>query len=497
MKKTTLLLALSIAAFQATEAQKKIPNPTKYGNTITAEELKTHLYIVAGAEMEGRMTGSDGEKKAASYLIAQFKASGLLPGNNGSYYQPYHVYQDSVAKVGLTVNGVNLDQEINGNLTGYTVGFRSMDVVYLGEGDAEKVKDVNVKGKIVLIVPKSEPQANNAQQGRRTFPAHLRTAEEAKNKGAIAVLIAADNFKKEANQVSRVSGSDFKRAYTANTFNISKKAAQAILGSSDFANAKLGPVAAKTELSQFIESKAVVTNNIIAYVEGSDKKDEYVFITAHYDHDGKVGDVIWYGADDDGSGTVTLLELAQAFAKAKAEGKGPRRNVVFMAVSGEERGLLGSAYYGANPIFSLEKTSVNLNIDMIGRRDPDFKGDSTNYIYVVGDDKISSESRAINEGNNKKYTKLELDYKFNDPKDPMQIFYRSDHYNFAKHGVPIIFYFSGLHADYHRPSDTPDKIDYEQMTKRAKLIFYTAWEIANRDGLLKRDIPLDQSTLRR
>lgn len=496
MKKSTLLLALSLAAFQATEAQKKIPNPTKYGNTITAEELKTHLYTVAGAEMEGRMTGSDGEKRAAAYLISQFKSYGLLPGNNGSFLQPYNVYNDSIAKVSLVVNGVNLDSEINGNLAGYTVGLRAGDVIYLGEGDLEKIKDLNVKGKIVLMTPKVEQQ-NNQEQGRRSFPAHLRAAEEMKNKGAMAVLIATPTFAKAKEQVSRVSGQEFKRAYSVNSFDISLKAAEAILGTKDFASVKVGAVAAKTEVSQTVETKAVVTNNVIAYIEGSDKKDEYVFISAHYDHDGKVGDVIWYGADDDGSGTVTLLELAQAFSKAKAEGKGPRRSVVFLAVSGEERGLLGSAHYGANPIFPLDKTSVDLNIDMIGRRDPDYKGDSTNYIYVVGDDKISSESRAISVANNKKYTKLELDYKYNDPKDPLNIYYRSDHYNFAKYGVPIIFYFSGLHADYHRPSDTPDKIDYVQMTKRAKLIFYTAWEIANRDAMLKRDIPLDPATNRR
>jgi len=232
---------------------------------------------------------------------------------------------------------------------------------------------------------------------------------------------------------------------------------------------------------------------VLGVVEGTDLKDEYVFITAHYDHEGIRNDtVIYYGADDDGSGTVSVLELAEAFAKAKAAGKGPRRSVVFMTVSGEERGLLGSHYYSEHPIFPLDKTTVNLNIDMIGRIDPKRKhGDSTNYVYVVGDDKLSSDLRVISESVNKKYTKLELDYKYNDPNDTERIYYRSDHYNFARKGVPIIFYFNGTHADYHRPTDTPDKINYELMSKRAKLIFYTAWEMANRNEMLKRDIPLD------
>ena len=214
-------------------------------------------------------------------------------------------------------------------------------------------------------------------------------------------------------------------------------------------------------------------------------------VSAHYDHLGKRDTVIYYGADDDGSGTVSVLELAAAFAKAKAAGNGPRRSILFLANSGEEKGLWGSEYYSDHPAYSLANTTVDLNIDMIGRIDPNRKhGDSTNYVYVVGDDKLSSDLHPISVEQNKKYTKLELDYKFNDPKDPERIFYRSDHFNFARKGVPIIFYFDGIHKDYHQPTDTPDKINYDMLEKRARLVFYTAWEMANRDGMLKRDIPL-------
>jgi len=212
------------------------------------------------------------------------------------------------------------------------------------------------------------------------------------------------------------------------------------------------------------------------------------------DHLGKRNDsVIYYGADDDGSGTVGVLEIAKAFAKAKANGKGPRRSIVFMTVSGEEKGLWGSEYYTNHPIFPLEKTTANLNIDMIGRSDASRKqGDSTNYVYVVGDDKISTDLKPISEAVNKKFLKMELDYKFNDPKDPNRIYFRSDHFNFASKGVPIIFYYDGmLGADYHKPTDTPDKINYELLKKRAQLVFYTAWEMANRNEMLKRDLKLE------
>jgi Zn-dependent M28 family amino/carboxypeptidase len=238
-------------------------------------------------------------------------------------------------------------------------------------------------------------------------------------------------------------------------------------------------------------TRVLQSSNVLGILPGTDLKDEYLFITAHYDHLGKRDTVIYYGADDDGSGTVAVVEMAEAFAKAKADGKGPRRSIVFMTVSGEEKGLWGSEFYSNNPVYPLSKTTADLNIDMIGRSDSSRKGDTLNYVYVVGDDKLSSDLKVINESQNKKYTKLTLDYKFNDPKDPHNIYYRSDHYSFAKYGVPIIFYYDGmLGADYHRPTDTPDKINYPLLMKRAQLVFYTAWEMANRNDMLKRDLEL-------
>jgi Zn-dependent M28 family amino/carboxypeptidase len=243
------------------------------------------------------------------------------------------------------------------------------------------------------------------------------------------------------------------------------------------------------------KSGTVDASNVLGIVEGSDKKDEYVFLTAHYDHLGKYDGVIYNGADDDGSGTVTVMQMAQAFAQAKRDGNGPRRTMVFMTVSGEEKGLWGSEYYSDHPLFPLEKTSVDLNTDMIGRVDTERKtADSLNYVYVVGHNKISSDLPVINEGMNKKYTNLVLDYKFDDPNDPNRIYYRSDHYNFARKGVPVLFFYDGmLQADYHKPTDDVDKINWPLFQKRAQMIFYTAWEMANREKMLKRNksIPKD------
>jgi Zn-dependent M28 family amino/carboxypeptidase len=238
------------------------------------------------------------------------------------------------------------------------------------------------------------------------------------------------------------------------------------------------------------ETRKLQSTDVLGYLEGSDLKDQLLVISARYDHLGKRDSIIYFGADDDGSGTVSLLELAAAFSKAKAAGKGPRRSILFLANSGEEKGLWGSEYYTDHPVYPMDMTTADLNIDMIGRRDPGKKqGDSNNYVYIVGDDKLSSDLHPISVAMNKKYTGLELDYKFNDPKDPERIYYRSDHFNFARKGVPIIFYFDGIHKDYHKPTDTPEKINYDLMAKRARLVFYTAWEMANRNAMLLRDLP--------
>jgi Zn-dependent M28 family amino/carboxypeptidase len=200
------------------------------------------------------------------------------------------------------------------------------------------------------------------------------------------------------------------------------------------------------------------------------------------------GDKIFNGANDDGSGTVAVIELAEAFAQAKKAGKGPRRSMLFMTVTGEEKGLLGSEYYSENPVFPLANTVANVNIDMIGRMDFTYeKTNNSNYIYVIGSDKLSSELHQINEAANAKYTQLKLDYTYNDENDPNRFYYRSDHYNFAKHRIPIIFYFNGVHADYHKPSDEVGKMLFDSAEKVARLAFHTVWELANRDERIKVD----------
>ena len=295
-------------------------------------------------------------------------------------------------------------------------------------------------------------------------------------------------------------------SFTANTntfvsMTVSKTVGAALLGGTkEFSDQEWEtiPVGKYTAAIEWISDRTNVTipsANVIAYMPSKEKSDEYLFITSHYDHEGIKNGVIYYGADDDGSGTTGVVAIAEAFAYARKKGFSPKRNIVFMNVSGEEKGLLGSKYYGDHPIFPLEKTTADLNIDMIGRIDPTYKGDSMNYVYVIGEDKLSSDLQPITDKVNKNYN-MELDRRFNDPKDPNRFYYRSDHYNFAAKGVPVIFYFNGTHADYHKPTDRVEKINFDLMEKRTRIIFETAWDMATREDMLKRDMPLNMPATR-
>jgi hypothetical protein len=504
MKKLFIVLILFSAASAKTQ---KIADPKTFAKEITEEDLKKHLYIIASKDFEGRETATEGQRKAAAYIENDFKSIGLQPGNSGSYQMYYPVFRDSLTGSSISVNDqlFQFNQDFDVNISqNYSSSLLGSEVVFAGYGITDSTQDdykgLDVKGKIVLLLNSLPSARLQTQIGRRAFNPYGKQ-DAAQQHGAVAVMIIQEDFprKNGGNSLGNMYLNGYKRIIRPNTFYVSEKIAETIMGK-DYQASKNGNPQAKTYtanvLLQFNKSVSPLqSSDILGWLEGTDLKEQTLVISAHYDHLGKRDTVIYYGADDDGSGTVSILEIAKAFAKAKAAGKGPRRSILFLANSGEEKGLWGSDYYTSHPAFSLDNTTADLNIDMIGRIDPNRKKtDSTNYVYVVGDDKLSSDLRPISESTNKKYTNLDLDYKFNDPNDPLRIYYRSDHYNFAKKGVPIIFYFDGIHNDYHRPTDTPDKINYDILRKRAQLVFYTAWDMANRDDLLKRDIPLAGNT---
>src|SRR5215203_259233 len=486
MKFTSICL-LVLVSFISFAQKKRLPN--EFAKTITADDLKKHLYTISGKEMEGRETASEGQRKAAKYIENYFRQLNLLPGNKDSFQYNFNLYQDSLLDAKIEINGqpFQLDKEFNPDGNNIQATLRFSELLVVGRNTADSLARMDLNGKLILMPATS----SNLQVNTVSFQMLL-------EKGVAAILWVTDNVPKTISAKRKFPEvlNPFQPSITPQHFYISETIARAI--SKDYDEVKsLNTEIRKYRSNILLEMKkqtlTLQSSNVIGILEGRDLKNEYLFVTAHYDHLGKDDNVIYYGADDDGSGTVGILELAQAFAKAKATGNGPRRSIVFMTVSGEEKGLLGSEYFTDNPLLPLDRITANLNVDMIGRSDPKRNyGDSLNYVYVVGDDKLSSDLRIISEATNKKYTGLELDYKYNDPDDKEQIYYRSDHYNFAKHGVPIIFYFNGTHADYHKPTDTPDKINYNLLSKRTQLIFYTAWEMANRNEMLKRDLPLPE-----
>lgn len=475
------------------------PIAQQYGNKVSADDLKEYLSIIASDALEGRETGTRGQKMAAAFIAAHFEELGLAGPVNGSYYQPVDLFSISIAEAYLKAGQSKFDNYAGIVYYGSadSEGEINLPVVFAGNATEADFSQIDVKDKAVLLFTKERITGN-------------KTIALAREKGAKMVLVSnTDNvadFEVFAGQIKGfVSGGRLSlekpKAQNAGVFLVSNTAIEKIMGTTF---EKLKKAAAedpkknalkkvKTSSIQYKTTTALKitkSENVLGYLEGTDKKDELVVVTAHYDHIGKnrngEGDLINNGADDDGSGTVSVMALAKAFAQAKNEGKGPRRSILFMTVTGEEKGLLGSEYYSEHPIFPLESTVVDLNIDMVGRRDPQHK-DSAPYVYVIGSDKLSADLHALSESVNKTYTNLSFDYTYNDQNHPERLYYRSDHWNFAKKNIPIIFYFDGIHEDYHRPSDEIAKIEFDLLTKRAQCVFYTAWEIANREQRLTVD----------
>ena len=497
-------------------------NPTskdmlRYAKSITPADLEAHLQFIASDELEGRETAQRGQKLAMRYLVSQFQKLGLQPGNGDSWVQEYELTKTTVEKVEISFddkenlafgegffffgkNGFTSNMSANLAFGGYGIKDPSYD----------NLAGLDVKGKAVIVMG-GEPQKDgksiiNNPELEDGYGVYEK--EAALNKaGAVAmiVLMKDENFEtyagskwlKHMSEGSSLSLTYLEKKRIPTLFipvsrfeTLAKKSKVSIedLKSSLADSPKVPSINfGKYRYNQLAEGeeKVVIAENVLGFLEGTDKKDEVIVLTAHYDHLGVRDGKIYNGADDDGTGTVALIEVAEAFAKATEDGYRPRRSILFMPVSGEEKGLLGSRYYSDHPVFPIENTVCNLNVDMIGRTDEFHK--ESNYIYIIGSDMLSTELHQANEVANNHLKEVELDYRYNDKDDPNRYYYRSDHYNFARKNVPCIFYFSGVHPDYHKHTDTIEKIDFKKSAMVTKLIFGTAWEVANREKRLEVD----------
>ncbi len=525
--KRTLLLVFSFYSFNFAQQSRVEKDATVGYESIKANDLRAHLMFLASAELEGRETTFRGQKVAAQYLAAQFRKMGLKPptgakplGVGDSYFQHYDLevtrasHESKISVAPQKGKPVTFNIRTDFLPTSVRDSTLTAPVVLIGYMDnkLDSVAQAQLAGKIVMgfFGGRTTSRDTSLPRSRRSFTTR-------QFPGSLAVLVIVDEefhgtiekdltplFSNELEKgTMRLPGSRGGRGFGGNTYLISSRLANEIAKSGKLTIQKLRERALADSTFKpilfdkatiMIDSKAIretkSAENVAGFLEGSDPilKNEVVVLTAHYDHLGVGGDgAIYYGADDDGSGTSVLLEIAEAFATNPTR---PKRSMLFMAVSGEEKGLLGSRYYVENPLFPLEKTTANINMDMVGRIDKKYQEQNTDrYVYVIGSDKISLELDTLLNTANKESENLTLDYTYNDENDPNQFYRRSDHYNFARNGVPVVFFFTGIHEDYHRPTDTVDKILFEKTEKIGRLAYYLGWKVANtKDGLPKKKL---------
>ncbi|HEX8370060.1 MAG TPA: M20/M25/M40 family metallo-hydrolase [Pyrinomonadaceae bacterium] len=512
----------------------------RFGNTdgITAQQMRNYLEFIASDELEGRDTPSRGLDIAAMYIADHLKSWGIKPaGDNGTYFQKFplkrHKLDAQNTNLSLNNQSFTYGEDFLSSLTNANV--TASNLVYAGHGWVIKSKNINayqgidVKDKIVVVVggfPKGVT-FNDIQQGKPgedwLSPAMYAGANGARAIISFATFGTMANMKGARWNATEKGELEFKAPQIqlkVPTITATPRLINAIFQGEKASGANVFTKAVtqdfvepfdlnpnkKISLNVAVKTEMTHSQNVVGILEGSDPvlKNEYVAIGAHYDHVGMnpnaAGeDKIWNGADDDGSGTVAVLAMAEAFTKGAQR---PKRSILFIWHAGEEKGLWGSEYYADNPTVPINSIITQLNIDMIGRaqklneevKPRNKELTKQGEVYLIGSKMMSTELGELSEATNNAFLKMNFNYRYDDPKDPQQFFYRSDHYNYAKKGIPIIFYMDGDHEDYHQPSDSVEKIDFEQMEKIARTIFATGWELSNRAARPRVDKPLSAQT---
>ena len=483
--KNNYLLTAALTLVSLLPAWAQNPVQMKYANTITVADLTKHLTYLASDEMRGRDTGSPEGKIAANYLADFYKGLGLAAPNGGSYFQQVPLVNANFSQVTLQIGKKKLLENTDFVFTGDGNLPKAVKttLVFLGTVTDENLAKVNVKGKLVGLWA----------VGQRSNDLVTKVMDAGAAGVVIVTMEGQANFDRIANRYKSLAGKGRigfdqevrqRPVFMVSSDKMAELFATPVEALKEAAKASPETIAEQKASYQIVKTKTPVDAvNVMGFLEGTDKKEEVLVISSHYDHVGvsSTGEVC-NGADDDGSGTVSVMEIAEAFALAAKDGVKPRRSLLFLNVTGEEKGLLGSEYYSEHPVFPIANTVNNINIDMVGRVDYEYqKADNKDYVYVIGSEMLSSHLKKINEYNNITYTNLILDYRYDAEDDPNRFYYRSDHYNFAKFNIPVIFFFNGVHDDYHQVTDTVDKIEFPLMSKRAQLIFHTAWDLANRE----------------
>jgi hypothetical protein len=501
-----------------------MPLPSEQAtSSITAADLKKHLSFLASKELGGRYTLSSSNVVAARYLASQLEYYGYQGAAAGaSYFQKVPL---SFRRVDQAGSSLNIDSEGSHRPFKYGDDFlqetvpsacdASGGLVFVGYGISspenhhDDYSKLDVSGKIVVEVSGVPESLKGVKIPEGESGGEAAAAHGAKGE----IIITPPQFLLIWSQLKNSQGEDQPSlppkpgkstvpAFPTVFAGPELIKAIAVLTGKDLAF--LQSPGGKEVPAQALEASARIAikvdlkdappaQNVVGVLEGSDPvlRDQYVAFSAHYDHL-KTNDAgeIYTGADDDGSGTASVLEIAKAFSISH-----PRRSILIIFHTGEELGLFGSEYNtDYAPVVPLDKIVADLNIDMVGRSRPDGDQDprdahltDKNSLYIIGADKLSTELNQISEQTDQDTERMRFDYTYNDESNPEKFYYRSDHYNYAKHGIPIIFYFTGVHADYHQPTDTVDKIDFTKMERIDRLIFATGWRVANLDHRLVVD----------
>lgn len=475
---------------------------------ISAENIKKDVYELASEKMEGRETAKPGQKLAAAYIYKQFKEAGLISyqfkTDSLSYFQDFSVYKKDIPIIKLSINENEYKAYEDFSITGYSNLKRNkIELVFIGLAQDSIFKNKDYSDKAVLFLTSNlyagpakaidimkETKAKIVFYCNPNNPHQIQNIIQRQKKMFSRNQLLDPSIFEKKNPFDSISQGKlyhgFERLRTTYQGPISEKVVAKIL------NVKLknlkkciagNPLEIKyknkltidLEFSNTYNSQS--TENVIACIPGSEKKDEYIVISAHYDHVGANGKKIFYGANDNASGTASLIEIARTLKKAVNSGLKLKRSILFATFSGEEKGLLGSKYFVENKTFPHDNIKANLNIDMLGRIDD--RHENTNFVYLLGANHLNPKLKTITDSINNQYPKLELDYSY-DTADNF-LYSASDHASFVKRNIPAVFYFNGLHNDYHKTTDTPDKIDYEAIKKVSSLIFLTAIELANQE----------------
>jgi len=470
-----IVFVSSCIVLKPKNTQNQTPQKTAqlYSNTISTSDLKEYLKKLSSDEFEGRETATKGQKRAGSYIKEHFITHNISSPRKleNPYYQHFPVEALDLSLVDLSINGTKLKflEEFYSFGLPMNSYYSRKQIVLQVFSLTQKPQEENFKGKVVLLL-------NDTNKHEKPL-SWRKKINYFSSKGALAVILQKPNYKNTDLRIKdqiikpymKIHGNQKTKAHIP-FFIVDDQSLSSVLKDS-----------ANTTSFSTQTSKTKYSENVLGFIPG--KTDELIVISAHYDHLGYDNGQICNGADDDGSGTSSLMSIAKSFKLAFDEGFVPQRGILFLAFSGEEKGLLGSRYYTDNPIFPLSKTVVDLNIDMVGRKDT--LHDNNNYIYLIGSDRISKDLHSISEEVNNENIFFNLDYTYNKKDDPNRFYERSDHYNFAKNNIPVIFYFGGMHEDYHKPTDDFEKIDFPKLAKVTRYVFLTAWELAYRKERIK------------